>query len=283
MTKKRILILVAILVVISTAIIVYAIQKGANGDSIPELQEPPEAKASATPTEASINETISFSGVNSTDPDGTIVSYEWDFGDGATASGETASHAYSAAGNFTAELTVTDNDGLSATNEVTVMIEMKTRIVQASDGRITITLYRVVKGDAVPPDVGEALPKYEARAPTEGYDYVCVYLIVSDTESVDVVKLFGHGEEMASLHDVEGDEHECLATTCYGNLLDPHDISSGMRLLGGTGVFEFPKDEKPVKLELIYSFKEDLADETERAKRGQIDIVIPSTLISTIA
>jgi PKD repeat protein len=281
MTRKRILILGAILLVITAAIIVYVIQKGGNGDSIAEPQEPPEAKALATPTEASINETISFSGVNSTDLDGTISSYEWDFGDGAEASGETASHAYSAAGNFTAELTVTDNDGLLDTDEVTVMVKTETRIVEASDERITITLYKVVKGDTLPHDVAQAFSGHEFGALTEGYDYVCVYLIVSSTESVDVVKLFGHGEEMASLHNIEGDEYECLATTCYGNLLDPHNINSGMRLLGGTGLFEFPEDEKPVKLELIYSFKEDLADKKENAKRGQIDIIIPSTLVST--
>lgn len=132
MTKKRILILVTILVVISTVIIVYVVQKGGNRDSISEPQEPPEAKASATPIEASIDESISFSGVDSTDPDGTIVFYEWDFGDGTTASGTTVSHAYSVAGSFDAELMVTDNDGLSDTDEVTVMIETGTDGLQAN-------------------------------------------------------------------------------------------------------------------------------------------------------
>ena len=123
MTKKQLLILGIILLVIVISTIIIIVVKDGNGDSISELQKPPEAKASATPIEASINENISFSGVDSTDLDGTIVSYEWDFGDGTTASGSTVSHAYSAAGSFDAELTVTDNDGLSDTDEVTVMIE----------------------------------------------------------------------------------------------------------------------------------------------------------------
>jgi PKD repeat protein len=278
-TKRQILILGAVLLVISGAIIVYVIQKGGNGGSVFEPQKPPEAEALATPTEAGISGIISFSGGNSTDPNGTIISYEWDFGDGTTASGETVSHAYSAAGNFTAELTVTDNDGLSDKDQVTVVIEKRT--VQASDERVTITLYRVAKGDVLPPDIPESLSKLPSHAPTEGYDYVCVELMISHTEGADVVDLFSYGEELSSLHDAEGQQYEYLASAGYGNLLDPTDASSGVRLVNGIGVFEFPKDERPVKLELIYSFKEDLADETEHAKRGQIDIIIPSTLIST--
>ena len=53
----------------------------------------------------------------SSDPDGSIVSYAWDFGDGATGTGATASHAYAKAGSYSVTLTVTDES--SATNAVT--------------------------------------------------------------------------------------------------------------------------------------------------------------------
>lgn len=53
----------------------------------------------------------SFDGSASSDSDGSIASYAWNFGDGSTASGATASHSYSAAGTYTVGLTVTDNDG----------------------------------------------------------------------------------------------------------------------------------------------------------------------------
>ncbi|WP_431246168.1 PKD domain-containing protein [Leifsonia xyli] len=53
----------------------------------------------------------SFDGSASSDPDGTIASYSWDFGDGAAGSGATATHAYAAAGTYTARLTVTDDGG----------------------------------------------------------------------------------------------------------------------------------------------------------------------------
>ena len=55
-----------------------------------------------------------FDAARSSDPDGSIVSYDWDFGDGTTGSGVTADHAYAAAGSYTATLTVTDEDGGTA-------------------------------------------------------------------------------------------------------------------------------------------------------------------------
>jgi subtilisin family serine protease len=63
-----------------------------------------------------------FNGSDSRDPDGSIVSYAWDFGDGTTGSGVSASRTYSAANTYTVALTVTDNGGLtgSTSQQVTV-------------------------------------------------------------------------------------------------------------------------------------------------------------------
>ena len=54
---------------------------------------------------------IAVSASSSSDSDGTIVTYEWTFGDGATATGVTASHTYAAPGDYEVTLTVTDDRG----------------------------------------------------------------------------------------------------------------------------------------------------------------------------
>ncbi|WP_231486516.1 PKD domain-containing protein [Candidatus Blastococcus massiliensis] len=56
----------------------------------------------------------SFDGRGSTDEDGSIASYAWDFGDGSTGTGATAQHVYAAAGTYPVTLTVTDDDGATA-------------------------------------------------------------------------------------------------------------------------------------------------------------------------
>jgi YVTN family beta-propeller protein len=58
---------------------------------------------------------VAFNGSASSDPDGSIASFDWSFGDGATAlnGGPTPTHQYSTAGTYTAGLSVTDNEGCS--------------------------------------------------------------------------------------------------------------------------------------------------------------------------
>ncbi|MGD8587508.1 MAG: PKD domain-containing protein [Chromatiales bacterium] len=65
---------------------------------------------------------VMFDGTGSTDPDGTIVSYDWDFGDGGTGIGASPQHAYAAAGTYTVALTVTDNLGDTGTGTTTAEI-----------------------------------------------------------------------------------------------------------------------------------------------------------------
>jgi PKD repeat protein len=63
-----------------------------------------------------------FDGSKSTDPDGQIVSYDWNFGDGNTGMGMVVEHHYTATGHYSATLTVTDNRGAtgSASKEIQV-------------------------------------------------------------------------------------------------------------------------------------------------------------------
>jgi chitodextrinase len=71
---------------------------------------PPIANAGLDQT-ASVGAAVTFNGSGSSDPDGTITSYGWDFGDGTSGTGSIVNHAYSASGSKTVTLTVTDNSG----------------------------------------------------------------------------------------------------------------------------------------------------------------------------
>jgi serralysin len=81
----------------------------------------PVAVANGTPTSGQAPLTVAFSSAGSYDPDGSIVSYAWTFGDGGTSSAANPSRVY-AAGSFTARLTVTDNRGGTATATVAITV-----------------------------------------------------------------------------------------------------------------------------------------------------------------
>ena len=66
---------------------------------------------SASPASGTAPLAVAFSGLGSTDSDGTIGSYAWTFGDGFAANGASVKHSYTAVGSYTATLTVTDNTG----------------------------------------------------------------------------------------------------------------------------------------------------------------------------
>ncbi len=73
-------------------------------------------------------------GSASSDPDGTVAGYTWDFGDGTTDTGATAHHTYAADGTYTITLTATDDGGATAqtTQQVTVAKAVPTAAFSAS-------------------------------------------------------------------------------------------------------------------------------------------------------
>ena len=74
-----------------------------------------------------VNETIIFNASLSYDPDGNITAYEWEFGDGATGTGEIVNHSYSSPGNYTVNLTVTDDDG--AKNSTSKIVNVMEKVI----------------------------------------------------------------------------------------------------------------------------------------------------------
>ena len=84
---------------------------------------PPHADAGG-PYSGSVGAAVSFDGSGSTDPDGNIATWAWDFGDESGSSGPTPNHTYDAGGKYTVTLTVTDNSGETdkGTSEATIGI-----------------------------------------------------------------------------------------------------------------------------------------------------------------
>ena len=94
------------------------------------VNQPPVAStAGTTPSPSSTGAitgaaplTVNFVGAQSSDPDGIVASYAWDFGDGTTSTLANVSKTYQAAGNYTVKLTVTDNAGATAFTTLLVSV-----------------------------------------------------------------------------------------------------------------------------------------------------------------
>ncbi|MGZ6753985.1 MAG: PKD domain-containing protein, partial [Nocardioides sp.] len=82
-----------------------------------------------------------FDGTGSTDPDGSVVSYAWDFGDGGTATGASASHDFLASGTRGVTLTVTDDEGVQGSVVVPVSV-VRNNATPTASFTVTCTFLR---------------------------------------------------------------------------------------------------------------------------------------------
>ncbi len=82
---------------------------------------PPSADAGGPYAETTGNQ-ITFNGAGSSDPDGSIMSYDWTFGDGNIGSGMNPNHSYGAFGTYNVSLMVTDNEGSTNFSPTTATI-----------------------------------------------------------------------------------------------------------------------------------------------------------------
>ncbi len=105
---------------------------------------PPQARATVIPTRGSAPLTVGLDASGSTDPDGAITQYEWDFGDGQQGAGVSVRHEYTQSGVYTVTLTVVDEDGASAQTTLEIRVEPGTgargalwevRMITTPDGR----------------------------------------------------------------------------------------------------------------------------------------------------
>ena len=107
---------------------------GGSSDGGGSANRLPAASFTATPSSGVAPLAVSFDASASTDPDGSISTYSWNFGDNGTSSStaNTASRTYMAAGTYTVTLTVTDNGGGTASTTRTVQVD-------AGTGNVTVS------------------------------------------------------------------------------------------------------------------------------------------------
>jgi PKD repeat protein len=110
---------------------------------------PPVARFGASPNPVAVGVPTNIDASSSDDPDGVVVSYDWDFGDGTRGAGQHPSHVYSHPGDYLVRLTVHDDAGSANTVSHTVT---------------------VLSGPAIPSALFTAMP---SKAPTDtpiGFD-----------------------------------------------------------------------------------------------------------------
>ena len=105
----------------------YTVTLDATADNASAPQDaPPMPDFVATPRLGDAPLTVQFDGSASTASSGTLVRWDWDFGDGVTASGASVTHTYTAGGLYTVRLTVTDDSGRQASTSDTITVNETT-------------------------------------------------------------------------------------------------------------------------------------------------------------
>ncbi|WP_461784248.1 PKD domain-containing protein [Prosthecobacter sp.] len=104
------------------------------GSIVPVNGQPPVAVADASaPVTGAAPLAVTFSSVGSFDPDGSIASYDWDFGDGTGSTAANPVKSYTAPGSYTASLVVVDNSGLSSVADTVNIIVQNNKVVYVAN------------------------------------------------------------------------------------------------------------------------------------------------------
>ncbi len=174
----------------------------------------PTASFTATPTSGVAPLEVSFNASSSSDSDGSITSYAWDFKDGNTGTGQTINHTFSSAGSYNVLLTVTDDEGASDSNTKTItitnpIIEPVPLGTPLTKDGITVTMERieVVEPSLYPPP----------------YDFVAQIYFSIINNSERVLKTGGLGPATGSLfyvldEKIYEDEFNSLGWTNIGDI-----------------------------------------------------------------
>lgn len=174
---------------------------------------PPIARFSVSPASGVAPLSVVFDGRGSEDPDGNIVLYRWESGDGASTEGPDAQvyHIYTVAGTYTASLSATDDSGASDTATQTIEVEAPAPPVRFS-------------GDADELTDPFALPSgsYRAHLQTTGYAIVDVIHEATPDRSVNLFNVWsGKANDGVSKLYVSDGERIMLE---FSNITAPYEF-----------------------------------------------------------
>ena len=126
---------------------------------VPGGDQPPTAAATADPTGGAAPLEVAFSSDRSTDPEQSIVGYQWDFGDGESSSKADPTHTYTENGVYQVTLTVTDSAGSTSSDTLEILVGSEppvAEILEPGDGaKFRIGEELTFRGRGVDPDDGE--------------------------------------------------------------------------------------------------------------------------------
>jgi PKD repeat protein len=111
---------------------------------------PPTAAFSPDSATVLAGSAVSFDGTRSSDRDGSITSYSWNFGDGGTSTASQPSHSYAKAGTYTVGLTVTDNFGNSSSTSHQISVIVPPPLQTLIE---TIAPYPTILRSGAPPSI----------------------------------------------------------------------------------------------------------------------------------
>jgi hypothetical protein len=161
-------------------------KKGTIKVEIPKpLNQPPVANFIYSPSLPLVYQTITFDASDSTDPDGTITSYEWDFGDETTGSGKIITYSYEESKRYQVTLIVTDNEGAKSQFSIEIPV---------------VRIYKLPGGI----EVNLLESEYTCNEVKDFYDYEHYYLIAYPLKSVEMFAALARGDAIGALLALKG-------------------------------------------------------------------------------
>jgi PKD repeat protein len=152
------------------------------------------------PYSGATGQPISFDGSGSSDPDGDMLAYAWDFGDGGTATSAMASHTYAAAGSYLVSLTVTDNGTPSLSNTATTSASVLNLIPAQINMKLPPNGNMKVNGGGT-----QVVGVETTSIPATSIDPASVKMSTTYPGAGTVSEISANASKGASIGDVDGD------------------------------------------------------------------------------